>query len=299
MNFRFQSAAAKLLSVLLVVGFCQWNAASAAGRSAMLISPDALHERLQDKNLRVLDIRPEEEYLAGHVPGAVRVDLAEWKAFTKTEGALKDASAWAERVGALGIGPETKVVVYGTPLNEATRVWWILEYLGHAEARLLNGGWQSWQAEGQPAETEVPKVAKAEFVPQFQPERLAEIDQIKQWLTAPGVAVLDARTEEEYTGEKISEGNPRGGHLPGAIHLNWEDLTTRRGRFKSPGRLKKIFAAAGVSPDQTVVTHCQSGGRAAAEAFALELAGYRDVRNFYCSFQEWSGDEQAPVEQGK
>lgn len=291
------AAAARLLPVVLVIGFCQLDSAWAAGRSAMLISPDALQKRLQDKNVRVLDIRPEEEYLAGHIPWAVRLDLGEWKAFAKTPGGLHDAAGWAERVGAVGIGPDTEVVIYGGELNEAARAWWILKYLGHDQVRLLDGDWKTWTTAPpeRPVQTEVPEVAKAQFTPHFQPDRLAEIDQVKKWVGGSDVAILDARTEGEYTGADVKKGNPRGGRLPDAFHLNWEDLRRPDGRFKGPARLKKMFEAIGLKPDQEVVTYCQSGGRAAAEAFALELAGFQKVKNYYCSFQQWSADERAPV----
>jgi thiosulfate/3-mercaptopyruvate sulfurtransferase len=299
MNRRYPSAtaAARLLPLMLAIGFCQLDAAWAAGRSAMLISPDAVQKGLNDKSLRLLDIRPEEEYLAGHIPGAVRLDLDEWKTFAKTPGALHDASGWTDRVGAVGIGPDTEVVIYGGELNEAARAWWILKYLGHGQVRLLDGDWQTWTTAPpeRPVETDVPEVAKARFTPRFQPDRLAEIDQVKNWVSGSNVAILDARTEGEYTGAEVKKGNPRGGRLPQAIHLNWENLRRPDGRFKGPGRLKKMFEAASLNPDRAVVTYCQSGGRAAAEAFALELAGFEKVRNYYCSFQQWSADGEVPV----
>lgn len=113
---------------LLVFGLGSVLSPPATARAAkpaaqrMLITPDALQRRCGDKDLRVLDVRPEEPYQAGHIPGAVRVDLSEWREFAKTPGAFHDASAWAKRVGALGIGPDTEVVVYGGELNEAARV---------------------------------------------------------------------------------------------------------------------------------------------------------------------------------
>lgn len=288
---------ASLLPLVLVFGMCQLDAARAAGRSEMLISPDALQKHLEDKDLRVLDIRPEEEYEAGHIPGAVRLDLGEWKAFAKTPGAFEDASGWAERVGALGVGPESEVVIYGGELNEAARAWWIFKYLGLDHVRLLDGDWQTWTSGivKRPVQTETPEVAKAEFTPHFEPSRLAEIGDVKRWAGGSDVAIVDARTEGEYTGASVKKGNPRGGHVPDAIHLNWEDLKRPDGRFKSPARLKKMFEAAGLEPGKTVVTYCQSGGRAAAEAFALELAGFEHVKNYYCSFQQWSADADTPV----
>lgn len=292
---------AGLFAVGLVTVWCLaspgWAAESQADR--MLITPDALQQRLGDENLRILDVRPEDEYRAGHLPGAARVELDRWKAFAKAEGALRDRAGWAERVGQLGIGPDTDVVVYGGKLNEAARVWWLLEYLGHDRVRLLDGDWSGWTEAERPTDTDAPEIEPAEFKPRFQPERLAEIEDVKAWLGDRGVSIVDARTADEYTGRAVREGNPRGGHLPGAIHLNWEDLKRDDGRFKRPEALRAMFEALGLERDETVVTHCNTGGRGAAEAFALELAGYRNVKNYYCAFQQWSADEEAPVEKGK
>lgn len=268
---------------------------TAAASERMLIEPEALERQLGDANLRVLDTRPPAEYDEGHVPGAVRVDPAEWRSRALADGGLQDKAAWSETVGRLGIQGDSRVVVYGAT-GDAARIWWTLKYLGLESVSLLNGGWEVWTSEGRRVEKETPTVAETDFEPQFQADRLVQIGDLKEWLQDEGVAVVDARSQAEYTGQEARAA--RGGRIPGAVHLEWKDLLAEDGRFKPRAELRKMFEQRGVKPDQTVVTYCQSGGRASVDAFAAELAGYRNVRNYYCSWQQWGADEQAPIEQG-
>ncbi|MFH1266977.1 MAG: sulfurtransferase [Planctomycetota bacterium] len=292
-----------LLAASVLAAFC-WgvgNSAEIGGDAAdrMLIDCGSLETRLGNDNLRVLDIRPEMEHRSGHIPGALAVPLGEWKQLAQQPGALHDAKAWSEKIGALGVANDSEVVVYGGPLSEAARLWWMLTYFGLEHVRLLDGDWNTWTREGRPVETEAAGVRPAKFVPNLQDERLAEIDQVKQWLDDATVQILDSRTRGEYTGEAGPPGNPRGGHLPGVLHFNWESLRAEDGRFKPPKELRAQYEALGVKRDRTVVTYCQSGGRAAAQAFALELAGFGKARNYYCSFGQWSSDEEAPLVEGE
>lgn len=264
----------------------------------MLIDCKSLAKRLGGEHLRILDVRPAEEYKSGHIPGAVAVPLDAWKEFAQQPGALHDADAWAKKVGALGIGRNWEVVIYGGKLNEAARVWWILKYLGHEPVRLLDGDWKTWTSANRPVETGVVHVEPAKFTPKPQRERLAEIDQVKRWLDAAVVVIIDSRTRDEYTGEEVRKGNPRGGHLPGALHVDWEQLRGKDGRFKSAKLLRAQYSSLGIKRGQNVVTHCNSGGRGAAQAFALELAGLGKARNYYCAFRQWSSDNEAPVVRG-
>lgn len=265
----------------------------------MLINTGSLAERLESENLRILDVRPEEEYRSGHVPGAVLVPLDDWKKSSGQPGSLADAEAWGEKIGALGVGNDSDVVIYGGPLNEAARVWWLLKYFGHEQVRLLDGDWETWASEDRPIETEPAAPSPAKFTASIQKDRLAEIGQVKDWVEDPGVVVLDSRTRDEYTGKAVRKGNPRGGHLPGAVNLNWEDLRAGDGHFKLPKELQSLYATHGIKPGETVVTHCQSGGRGAAQAFAFELSGLGKAKNYYCSFREWSADDEAPVVEGE
>lgn len=246
----------------------------------------------------MLDARPRDQYAAGHVPGAFWISAAEWsKSFDQGQ----DVAGWQERIGALGLSPKTKVVVYDDNLaKDAARVWWILRYWGFEDVRLLNGGWKSWQAEKGATETTEP-TAPAPTAPELKPvaDRLATKEQILASLGAQDLQIIDARSEAEFCGDEKLK-NPRAGAIPGAKHLEWDDLLDpRTGRFLPAAELADVFAKSGVDLEQRTATHCQSGGRASVMAFGMELMGAEQVGNYYRSWHEWSNAPDAPVVKGE
>lgn len=260
-------------------------------RGELLIEPPALAK--QADAFRVLDVRSEEEYAKGHVPGAVRVDPETWaKAFA----AGQDPAEWAKKIGGLGIGDRARVVLYDdVKSKDAARVWWILRYWGVDDARLLNGGWAGWSKAGLPVSKEATRPQPRAFaVARPEERRRATKAEILDLLPKGKTQIIDSRSEAEYHGEKKLA--RRGGAIPGALHLEWtKAIDPRTQRFKSPEELTKIFRAAGIDPTRPSVTYCQSGGRAAVLAFTLELMGGRDVGNYYRSWAEWGNDPDTPV----
>jgi thiosulfate/3-mercaptopyruvate sulfurtransferase len=233
-------------------------AAKPAGRPdrteprTLLTEPQELQKKLKEPGLRILDARPRPDFVKGHIPGAVWVDVKGWQQLGGREGGFHDAHAWAAQVGRLGIGKDTPVVVYGSNLPDASRVWWTLKYLGLPNVTLLDGGWELWTREKRPTDTESPGVEAVKFEPKFQAGRLEEIDALKKSLQSGKVTVVDARSAPEFTGREVR--GKRGGHLPGAKHLEWKELLAESGRFKSPDRLRELFRQRGIHPDQTAVT---------------------------------------------
>ena len=110
--------------------------------AAILVESNQLQKQLNDKNLRVLDVRSQNEYAKGHIPGALRVDVGDWKNLATADNGLHDARGWAAKLGPLGITSKTHVVVYGGRLTDTARIWWLLKYLGVKNASLLNGSWE-------------------------------------------------------------------------------------------------------------------------------------------------------------
>jgi thiosulfate/3-mercaptopyruvate sulfurtransferase len=219
----------------------------------MLIEPKELEARLLEANLRVLDARSRDEYLKGHIPGAIWVDVASWQAQGRRKDGFHDKAAWSEMVGGLGIDNAAKVVVYGSAPTDTARIWWTLKYLGVADVAILNGGWNAWTTEGRPTETAEPAVAPARFEPDFQADRLEEIDTLKEGVRTGAVQMVDARSAAEYTGQDVR--GPRGGHIPSAAHLEWKELLTADGRFKSRDELRELFRQRGILPDETAVCY--------------------------------------------
>lgn len=267
------------------------------GPPGLLVSVDELRERLYDnKTLRVLDARSRSAYAEAHIPGALHVDVGAWKAQSLKEGGrgLQDAEFWLKTVGGLGIDSLTNVVVYSTQPTNATRIWWTLKYLGVEHAGVLDGGWPAWKRADGPTSGDMPEVEAVEFQPDFQKDRLAQLGQVRKSIEAEEDVVVDARSEGEYSGT-VQIPDSKSGHIPGARHLEWKELLTGDGRFKSADELKAIFKEHGLAKENTVITHCQTGGRASLNAFALELAGYDKVQNYYCGWSEWGTSEETPV----
>jgi 3-mercaptopyruvate sulfurtransferase SseA/ubiquinone/menaquinone biosynthesis C-methylase UbiE len=221
-------------------------------RGTMLIEPEQLQKDLRRTRLRLLDTRPQADYASGHIPGAVRVDVKIWQDLGKKAGGFHDAQAWGEKVGQLGLSHDSQVVVYGSALTDAARIWWTLKYLGLKNVTILDGGWQLWSKEKRPSESSIPNVEAVKFEPSFQADRLEQIDSLKKGVGSGAVTVVDACTAAEFTGKEIR--GKRGGHIPGAKHLEWKELLADDGRFKSPEQLRALFRQRGIEPEQTAVT---------------------------------------------
>jgi thiosulfate/3-mercaptopyruvate sulfurtransferase len=263
-------------------------------RPKLLLEPSELAQPEVAEQLVILDARPREAYEQSHIPGARWVDHETWKS-ALGDGA--DAEGWSKRIGDLGVGADSKVVVYDdASAKDAARIWWLLRYWGVDDVRLLNGGWKAWQAEELPTEVnESPPATAVEFSATARKKRLVTKNQILASLADRNLQIVDARSNDEFCGIDLKE-NKRGGAIPGAKHLEWSDLIDpARGRFKSPGELRRLFDQAGIDLHKPMASHCDSGGRASVMAFALELMGARDSRNYYPGWSEWGNSDDLPA----
>ena len=213
--------------------------------ASILIDPDQLHRKLNDTNLRVLDVRSQNEYAKGHILGAPRVEVGDCKNLATVDSGLRDAKGWMEKVSPLGLKKEMHVVVYGSKLSDTARIWWLLKYVGVKNASILNGGWVWWMKEERPTETSTPNISATEFKPDFQADRLEEIDSLKKLLNSPTVKFVDTRSIGEFSG----------GRIPGSAHLEWKELVAEDGRFKSKTQLQQLFRKRGIVPSETAVCY--------------------------------------------
>lgn len=283
-----------LVGIALLSPAMVWGS-EAAGypRGGLLVDPTELAEEKARDNFTILDARKREDYETEHVPGARWVDVSEW---SKALGDGRDSEAWSVRIGELGIGHESKIVVYDDSRSrDSARVWWLLRYWGAGDVRLLNGGWKGWKAADLPVSSEEPQVDQATFKATAATERLMTAQEVLDILKSGAIQIVDARSEAEFCGIDKQE-NKVGGAIPGAKHLEWDDLIdSKTDRFKDAGELRRVFAEANIELDRPAVSHCQSGGRASVMAFALELMGAKDVRNYYRGWSEWGNEEGLPV----
>lgn len=267
-------------------------------RPEMLMEPAALAQPEAARQLIVLDARDRKSFDEGRIPGARWVDAAAW---AKAFGTGKDAEAWGAKIGALGIGADSKVVVYdGVSFKDAARIWWLLRYWGVEDVRLLNGGWAGWKKAGLPVETKKPLDPKpARFAAAPHANRLATKARMLDAVKAKDLQIVDARSESEFCGlDKLT--NKRAGAIPGAKNLDWTDLIDKKTqRFKDADELSRLFAEAGIDLDKPTAAHCQSGGRSSVMHFAMELMGAKDVSNYYASWGEWGNADDTPIAAGQ
>jgi thiosulfate/3-mercaptopyruvate sulfurtransferase len=273
-----------------------------------LVSTEWLAARLDDPKIAVVDASwympatgrdPEKEYLAAHIPGAVRFNID--KIADATSGlphTLADSAFFAEKVGELGISDDMTIVVYdGAGLFSAPRVWWNFRVMGAKDVRVLDGGFPKWEAEHRVTQsgkvTPKPKV----FTPRPDTGAVAHTSDIRSALDS-GIQVVDARSPGRFRGEEVE---PRSGvepgHMPGAKNVHYQSILAD-GKLKDADELVAIFRKAGVDPTAPMVTTCGSGVSAAILALAVEKMGQTVPRLYDGSWTEWGGDPQTPKARG-
>jgi thiosulfate/3-mercaptopyruvate sulfurtransferase len=276
-----------------------------------LLDAETLTAHLDDPDWAVFDCRfaladPHAgavQYAAGHIPGAVHLDLERDLAGPRAPGGgrhpLPDPDALGQRLGALGVGPDTQVVCYdGGELAYAARAWWLLRWLGHVRVAVLDGGFALWHDQGRPVSTERPlRRAPARFPVRARADLLADAAQILAGLGA-GTLLVDARAPERFRGEREPL-DPAAGHIPGAVNRPASTNLAPGGHLKPGTVLAHELRAllAGRAPEQ-VVCYCGSGVSACLNLLALEIAGMPGAKLYPGSWSEWCADPARPVERG-
>ncbi|MDO0925352.1 sulfurtransferase [Streptomyces sp. TG1A-8] len=235
------------------------------------------------------------EYAAGHIPGAVFVDLDRELASAPGEGGrhpMPDLAEFGAAMRRSGVSRDRPVVVYdGGQGWAAARAWWLLRWTGHPDVRVLDGGLPSWQG---PLSTDVPAPAEGDFRPAPGEAGLLDADGAAA-LARTGV-LLDARAGERYRGE-VEPIDRVGGHIPGAVSAPTTENVGPDGRFLPAAELRDRFRALGVSGDAEVGVYCGSGVSAAHEVLALAVAGI-PAALYVGSWSQWSSDSSRPVAVG-
>ena len=265
----------------------------------LLTSPDALRAALeQPAKPLLIDLRPPEDFAAGHIPGAVHLDL--WGvSLIDTDPAPLRAFMWMiDHLFQLrGVEPSTPVVVYDEQSGmRAARAFWFLEYFGHPDVKVLDGGFGAWTRAGLPVTRDAVAPTQSTWTGTPQERAIATWRDVEARLGQRDVVILDTRSDDEYTGTLVRA--KRGGRIPGAVHVEWTRNLGPDGRFKPVDELRKMYESAGVTPDKEVMTYCQGGYRAAHGYLALRLLGYPRVRNYTGSWKEWGDREDLPIETG-
>jgi thiosulfate/3-mercaptopyruvate sulfurtransferase len=274
-----------------------------------VISTETLASHLDDPSWLIADcqynLKDEEwgraQYLAGHIAGAVFVDLAHDLAGPRTgtngRHPLPSPEAMAATFGRLGIGAGTQVVAYDQDAGPyASRLWWMLRYMGHDAVAVLDGGWARWIREGRPARSGEETRAPVVFIPRLRKEMRVTVDEAATRVGDPGVLFVDARSPERFEG-KADPLDHVSGHIPGARNHFYKDNVAADGTMRPADALRSEFARllGDRSADQ-VVMYCGSGITACHNLLAMEHAGIHGMKLFAGSWSEWESDPKRPVE---
>ena len=276
-----------------------------------LVSTGWLADEMGASDLRIVDATlhlpatgrdAAAEYQAGHIPGAVFMNLAELvDADAPAENTMPTAEKFASRMQTLGLGDGSRIVLYDdSAVKTSARAWFMLRKFGAHSVAILDGGLAKWKAEGRPLAAGTETLRHRHFTAWSDERRLRSKQQVSANIASRAEQVVDARSAARFTGE---EADPRPGialgHIPGSLNLPYGELFNPDGTWKDKAGLRAAFDKAGIDLSQPVVTTCGSGITACVLLFGLHLLGKEDAALYDGSWTEWGGDPATPKELGE
>ena len=265
--------------------------------------------RLYEPDLAIADCRfqPQDPdagrkaYEESYIPGAIYLDLEKDLSSPAAEHGsrhpLPDPDAFAAKLGKLGITRKTRVVAYDDQGGAmASRLWWLLRYLGHEQVYVMDQGFTAWREAGYPVTSARPPIrVPAVYEADVQRHLLADVDEVRQASRTGRALLIDSREPKRFTGaeEPIDH---KAGHIPGASNWFWKDNLTADGRWKTAGELAERFAS--LPRDKELIVYCGSGVTACTNVLALNEAGFERVKLYAGSWSDWISYPENPVEKG-
>jgi thiosulfate/3-mercaptopyruvate sulfurtransferase len=273
------------------------QSAGGYARPELLVDTAWLAQHLTDRNIRIVDMRAR-GYGDGHIPEAVFLDN-NWIRNPKAPPTfLPTPQEFEALMAKLGISNNTRVIAYDERGGiYATRLWWILNYYGHSNVAVLDGGWVKWAAEQRATSATVPSFAAATFKVKPGTVKVATADQVKAAINNPLMKLIDARTQGEIDGKDLRN-IKRGGFIESSIPVYWEDtLDAVTKAFKPAAEIEKLYRAKGITAADDVTVYCQVGMRASHDIFTLALIGHdlTKLANYYGAWEEWGSREDTPI----
>lgn len=278
--------------------------------SNYLISIHELYELLGNENTIIIDTREPEDYVIDHIPGAVNVyDIFTYLSTKENGGYEVMRNHFAKVFGEIGISESKRVIIYEDAMDNgygrSCRGYFILNHLGHKNVTVLHGGYQAWINEKMPVVKEFPKSEKENFVLNVDNSIIISHEEMLKAISDPSIIILDCRDHAEWVAISSSpygpDFTPRKGRIPGAVWLEWYNTMFYKNNipwFKEPEELKNVFANVGITEDSNVYVYCFKGARTSNTFMALRMAGIKNIRNYFGSWNEWSRDFSLPIEKG-
>jgi thiosulfate/3-mercaptopyruvate sulfurtransferase len=275
-----------------------------------LLEINELDALLKSGSVKLIDTRDEADYRRSHIPGACNVrDIFSYLC-TRGNGSTEAMLHHFSHVfGRAGITPEDELVVYEDAMDngygQSCRGWFILSLLGHQKVRVLHGGYRAWLSKGLPVTSEVPECMGGVYPYQLNASLLVTAEQMVEAIDDPGVKIIDVRDYAEWIGANSSPYGydfvPRKGRIPHAIWLEWYRLMVVKGGvpwFRSKEEVLDIAGQVGLTPETKLFVYCFKGARTSNTMLALKMAGFKYVRNYFNSWNEWSRDFSLPISEG-
>lgn len=261
----------------------------------MLIQAEELLPLLDDDSIMIIDLCRDEIYQQQHIPGAIHISPQEIVAGNRPAVGKLPPVARLERVlSRIGYSPDRQIVVYDDEGGGwAGRFIWTLDVIGHTNSSYLDGGLIAWAAADYPMTSKVPEVTPVDVSVQINTDPVASREEILANLENPDFLVWDARSPEEYAGTRVVAS--RGGHIPGAINLDWLELMDKDRNLRLRQDLETVVTARGFGRNKRIVTHCQTHHRSGLTYFVGKLLGL-DIKAYDGSWSEWGNDPDTPVE---
>mgnify|MGYP001209417724 FL=1 len=274
-----------------------------------IVSVHWLHEHLRDDNVAVADCRfelghPDNGRLAydrSHIPGAVYIDLErDMSGPVREHGGrhpLPDLGTFSLRMGELGIGNDTVVVAYDDQGGMmASRLWWMLRFLGHRNVYVLDGGFKAWVEAGYESDRQPARRRPKHFSPRVHTGMMISVQELRNRLGENGLVLIDSREASRYKGDSEPI-DKRAGHIPGAVNRFWKDGLDEHGRWKPADQQAERFRD--IPRDAEIVVYCGSGVSACPNVLALKAAGYERVRLYLGSWSDWISYPDNPIARGE
>jgi thiosulfate/3-mercaptopyruvate sulfurtransferase len=272
----------------------------------VLVDTQWVEDHVNDNNVRIaeVDYDPKANYNLGHIPNAV---LFDWKKDINDPLARNIISRddCSELLQKAGINHDTTLVLYGDFNNWfAAFAFWVFEYYGMTNIKIMNGGRKKWLEEDRPISKDNPTFPMGNFKPsEPNPALRAFLNQVRESLNSDQIKRIDVRSPQEFSGEITApaeyptEHAQRGGHIPGAVNIPWAKAVNDDGTFKSADELAKLYQTVGIMPDKEIITYCRIGERSSHTWFVLKhLLGYPNVKNYDGSWTEWGNMIDNPIE---
>jgi thiosulfate/3-mercaptopyruvate sulfurtransferase len=272
----------------------------------VLVDTQWVEDHLDDSKVRIaeVDYDPKANYNLGHIPNSV---LFDWKKdindpLTRNILSRDDCLTLLQKAG---INDSTTLILYGDFNNWfAAFAFWVFEYYGMKNTKIMNGGRKKWLEEDRPISKEIPSFPMGNFKPTGpNPALRAFLSQVRESLELDKTKRIDVRSPQEFTGEITApaeyptEHAQRGGHIPGAVNIPWAKAVNDDGTFKSADELTKLYQTVGITPEKEIITYCRIGERSSHTWFVLKhLLGYPDVKNYDGSWTEWGNMIDNPIE---